>query len=352
MVPAETMRVEEGSVPPAAAEGPETLIGESEAMRCVFGVIHRVAHLDASVLITGESGTGKELVARTLHRRGPRAQKLFIGVNCTAIPEGLLESELFGHVRGAFTGATASKRGLFERADGGTLFLDEIGDMSPGLQAKLLRVLQDQEIRPVGGSEFIEVNARIIAATHRDLDEEIASGGFREDLYYRLNAIPIHLLPLRERPEDVPALVEAFVAKHAGGGRRRFSRAAIRRLQACAWRGNARELENFVERTLALTDDELIQAADLPIQGAIEIGSEDSALPLGLAEAARSGLTLREIEDRYIEQALVVTAGRKGAAARLLGIDRKTLHRRQSEARAARRDAAPGPAHPDPSEPG
>jgi DNA-binding NtrC family response regulator len=196
------------------------------------------------------------------------------------------------------------------------------------------------------------VNARIIAATHRDLDEEIASGGFREDLYYRLNAIPIHLLPLRERPEDVPALVEAFVAKHAGGGRRRFSRAAIRRLQACAWRGNARELENFVERTLALTDDELIQAADLPIQGAIEIGSEDSALPLGLAEAARSGLTLREIEDRYIEQALVVTAGRKGAAARLLGIDRKTLHRRQSEARAARRDAAPGPAHPDPSEPG
>src|SRR5512134_1490713 len=195
------------------------LIGQSPAMRDIFALIRRVAHGRSSVLITGESGTGKELVARTLHFHGSRVDKPFIPINCTAIPEGLLESELFGHVRGAFTGAHTSKRGLFEKANGGTLFLDEIGDMGLGLQSKLLRVLQDQEIRPVGGTQTVKVDVRIVTATNKDLEVEIASGRFREDLYYRLNVIPINIPPLRERVEDIPPLVDAFVRKHAAGER-------------------------------------------------------------------------------------------------------------------------------------
>ena len=309
------------------------LIGDSPAMRNVFSVIRRAAHVDASVLITGESGTGKEVVARTLHHHGRRAQKPFLPINCTAIPEGLLESELFGHVRGAFTGAIATKRGLFERADGGTLFLDEIGDMGAGLQAKLLRVLQDHEVRPVGGTQAVKVDVRIIAATNRDLDVEMEAGRFREDLYYRLNVIPIHLPPLRERPEDIPSLVEAFVRRHSGDRPRRFSREAISRLQAQPWRGNARELENVVERTLALCDADLLNAVrsaarepDRRRRGAAE--SSERGLVQALAEAARDGLTLRQLEDLYIEQMLAVTGGKKGEAATRLGIDRKTLYRR------------------------
>ncbi len=309
------------------------LIGDSPAMRDVFSVIRRAAHVDASVLITGESGTGKEVVARTLHHHGRRAQKPFLPINCTAIPEGLLESELFGHVRGAFTGAIATKRGLFERADGGTLFLDEIGDMGAGLQAKLLRVLQDHEVRPVGSTQGARVDVRIIAATNRDLDVEMEAGRFREDLFYRLNVIPIHLPPLRERPEDIPSLVEAFVRKHSGDRPRRFSREAVSRLQGQPWRGNARELENVVERTLALCDADLLNAVDLPIACPIDAGagtaeSNERGLVQALAEAARDGLTLRQLEDLYIEQMLEVTGGKKGEAATRLGIDRKTLYRR------------------------
>src|SRR5262245_38831085 len=191
------------------------LIGASAAMREIFALVRKIAHSRASVLITGESGTGKDVVARTIHFHGNRASRPFLPINCTALPEGLLESELFGHVRGAFTGAHASKSGLFEKAAGGTLFLDEIGDMSLPLQGKLLRVLQDGEVRPVGGSETKKVDVRIIAATNRDLGQAIDEGRFREDLFYRLNVIPVYIPPLRERPDDIPALVDFFLRKHA-----------------------------------------------------------------------------------------------------------------------------------------
>jgi DNA-binding NtrC family response regulator len=303
------------------------LIGQSPAMREIFALIRRVAHGRSSVLITGESGTGKELVARTLHFHGARADKPFIPINCTAIPEGLLESELFGHVRGAFTGAHTSKRGLFEKANGGTLFLDEIGDMGLGLQSKLLRVLQDQEIRPVGGTQTLKVDVRIVAATNKDLEGEIAAGRFREDLYYRLNVIPIHIPPLRERPEDIPSLVDAFVRKHAAGERRLVTQAALDRLKLQAWRGNARELENVIERALALTDASEIGPEDLPFGGSATVEEADPATVL-LRSAAEQRMTLRELEERYIDQILQLTRGNKVQAAKILGIDRKTLYRR------------------------
>jgi two-component system, NtrC family, response regulator AtoC len=310
------------------------LIGKSPAMREIFALIKRIAHTRSSVLITGESGTGKEVVARAIHFHGDRSEKPFVPINCTAIPEGLLESELFGHVRGAFTGAHASKRGLFEKADGGTLFLDEVGDMGLGLQGKLLRVLQDREIRPVGGTQSLRVDVRIIAATNRDLGAEIAAGRFREDLFYRLDVIPVHIPPLRERAEDIPALVEGFLRRHADGRRRFFSPEAMERLIVHPWRGNARELENVVERALALSDEETLAPEDIPLPG----GPAREA-PRGedfLAAAAAHGMTLHELSERYTEQVLRATGGNKVQAARILGIDRKTLYRRaEREARTA-----------------
>jgi DNA-binding NtrC family response regulator len=313
------------------------LIGSSPAMREIFALIRKIAGGRSSVLITGESGTGKEIVARTIHFHGARADQPFIPINCTAIPEGLLESELFGHVRGAFTGAHATKRGLFEKASGGTLFLDEIGDMGPALQSKLLRALQDGEIRAVGGNQPIKVDVggnqpikvdvRIIAATNKDLQAEMAAGRFREDLYYRLNVIPIYIPPLRERSEDLPALVDAFTKKHSGGERRSVSPAAMERLKACAWRGNARELENVVERALALSDSREIQPEDLPFAPEENTGAQDSTDAV-IASAARHRLTLRELEDHYIQEVLNLTTGNKVQAAKILGIDRKTLYRR------------------------
>jgi DNA-binding NtrC family response regulator len=309
------------------------LIGRSPAMREIFALIKRISHTRSSVLITGESGTGKEVVARAIHFHGDRSEKPFVPINCTAIPEGLLESELFGHVRGAFTGAHASKRGLFEKADGGTLFLDEVGDMGLGLQGKLLRVLQDREIRPVGGTQSLRVDVRIIAATNRDLEAEIAAGRFREDLFYRLNVIPIHIPPLRERTDDIPALVEGFLRRHNEGRRRFFSPEAMERLMAHPWRGNARELENVVERALALSDVETLGPEDVPLPGGPAPqapGGEDF-----LAAAASHGMTLHELGERYTEQVLRATGGNKVQAARILGIDRKTLYRRaEREARA------------------
>ena len=310
------------------------LIGESSAMREIFALIKKVAHGRSSVLITGESGTGKEVVARTIHYHGPRAQKPFIPINCTAIPEGLLESELFGHVRGAFTGAHASKRGLFEKAEGGTLFLDEIGDMGLALQGKLLRVLQDREIRPVGGTQSMRVDVRIITATNKDLEREMAAGAFREDLYYRLNVIPIQIPPLRERPDDIPPLVEAFVRRHAEGRRRTVSPAALKALRARQWRGNARELENVIERALALSDAAELGVDDLPFYGDEEGSAADPSQAL-LCAAGGQRLSLRELEDRYIDQILERTGGNKVQAAKILGIDRKTLYRR-AERRAPR----------------
>jgi DNA-binding NtrC family response regulator len=303
------------------------LIGSSPAMREIFAWIRKIAHGRSSVLITGESGTGKEVVARTLHFHGNRADQPFIPINCTAIPEGLLESELFGHVRGAFTGAHTSKQGLFEKANGGTLFLDEIGDMGLGLQSKLLRVIQDREIRPVGGTQSVKVDVRIVAATNKDLAVEIAAGRFREDLFYRLNVIPLHIPPLRERPEDIPALVEHFVARHSDGARRTVSPEAMQQLMTCAWRGNARELENSIERALALSDAPELGAADLPLGAAAppQEATPGAACSRGAAERR---LPLREVEERYIEEILRFTGGNKLRAARILGVDRKTLYRR------------------------
>ncbi len=303
------------------------LIGESPAMREIFALIKKVAHSSSSVLISGESGTGKEVVARTIHYSGNRSDRPFVPINCTAIPEGLLESELFGHVRGAFTGAHATKQGLFEKANGGTLFLDEIGDMSLALQGKLLRVLQDREVRAVGGTQVTKVNVRIIAATNKVLSAEMEAGNFRDDLYYRLNVIPIYIPPLRERPQDVPPLAKAFVAKHSPNRARTISAAGLRYLAAFPWKGNARELENVIERALALSDATEIEEAELRIDPATSEGRDPSPAALTYA-AAENRLTLRELENRYIEEVMRITDGNKVHAAKILGIDRKTLYRR------------------------
>ncbi len=303
------------------------LIGASPAMREIFALIKKVAHSRASVLITGESGTGKEVVARTIHYHGSRSAHPFIPINCTAIPEGLLESELFGHVRGAFTGAHTSKQGLFEKARGGTLFLDEIGDMGLGLQSKLLRVLQDREIRPVGSTQSTKIDVRIITATNKDLQKEMEQERFREDLYYRLNVIPIHIPPLRHRPEDLPLLADAFVKKHSDGVHQRVSRAAMERLMKFPWKGNARELENVIERALALSSGDQIDLADLPVADLDDGGQRDAADEFPRS-AARRRLSLREVEDLYIEEVMRLTGGNKVQAAKILGIDRKTLYRR------------------------
>jgi len=302
------------------------LIGTSIAMREIFALIRKVADGRSSVLITGESGTGKELVARTLHFSGSRASRPFVPINCTAIPEGLLESELFGHVRGAFTGAHVTKRGLFEQANGGTLFLDEIGDMGLGLQGKLLRVLQDREIRPVGGNQSVKIDVRIVAATNRALRDEIEAGRFRRDLFYRLNVIPIEILPLRERPDDIPLLAEAFLRKHAGSRPRRLTPAAIEQLKRCTWEGNARELENVIERAVALCDRSEIGPQDLPVPGA---GAPSAADATDLVRTAKEQqLTLAQLQELYIDQVLAQTGGNKVRAARILGINRRTLYRR------------------------
>jgi DNA-binding NtrC family response regulator len=304
------------------------LIGTSPAMREIFALIRKIAENRSSVLITGESGTGKELVARTIHFSGSRRESPFIPINCTAIPEGLLESELFGHVRGAFTGAVASKRGLFEKANGGTLFLDEIGDMGLGLQGKLLRVLQDREIRPVGSTQSVRVDVRIVAATNKDLRAEMEAGRFRRDLFYRLNVIPIHIPPLRERPDDVPTLAEFYVRKHASGGRRALTPEAIARLQHCRWEGNARELENVIERALALSDSLEIRPDDLPLGTDEETETEASSPDNLTRAAAHRRMSLEQLCDLYIDEILQLTGGNKVQAARILGINRRTLYRR------------------------
>jgi len=303
------------------------LIGTSSAMREIFALIRKVAANRSNVLITGESGTGKEVVARTLHFVGARASKPFIPVNCTAIPEGLLESELFGHVRGAFTGAHTSKRGLFEEANGGTLFLDEIGDMGLGLQGKLLRVLQDREIRPVGANRSTTIDVRIIAATNKDLHKELEEDRFRQDLFYRLNVIPIDIPPLRDRRDDIPALAEAFLRKHAGSEKRSISPETMNVLMSRRWEGNARELENVIERVLALSESREIRPEDLPFSNEFTATKPQPEEAL-MKTAVEHNLTLREFEDRYINAILHHTGGNKVQAARILGINRRTLYRR------------------------
>ncbi len=307
------------------------LVGKSVAMNDIYALIKKIATNRSHVLITGESGTGKEVVARTIHFTGSRAARPFVPINCTAMPEGLLESELFGHVRGAFTGAHANKKGLFEAAAGGTLFLDEIGDMPLELQAKLLRVLQDREIRPVGGTQSVRVDARIIAATNQDLQRAIEEGRFRQDLYYRLNVIPIRIPPLRERPEDIPILAEAFLRKHSDDPRRRFSEAAKKRLMRAVWPGNARELENCVERALALSTQPEIAQSDILIPDETIAG--ESTLEECLYRLAQERrLSVRELTDAYIDAVLETTGGKKSEAARILGVNRRTLYRREERA--------------------
>jgi DNA-binding NtrC family response regulator len=311
------------------------LIGSSPAMREIFAMIRKISGSSSNVLITGESGTGKDVVARTIHFTGARAPRPFVPINCTAMPEGLLESELFGHLRGAFTGAHATKRGLFEEADGGTLFLDEIGDMPLSLQSKMLRVLQDHEIRPVGSTRTSKIDVRVIAATNKDLRHEIDAGNFREDLFYRLNVIPIRIPSLRERREDIPLLAQAFVERHAGPDGARLSQAAGDQLLRQHWAGNARELENAIERALALAEGDEIQPEDLAFateSATASAGSDESFLE----DCFRRRITLRELSDMYVDKVLREVHGRKLEAARILGLNRRTLYRREESGRAGK----------------
>jgi len=298
------------------------LIGVSSKMQRVYKLIEKVSQHTYPVLILGESGTGKELVARSVHFSGPRRQKPFVPVDCSALVPTLIESELFGYVKGAFTGALHSRQGLLEAADQGTLFLDEIGDLPVDLQAKLLRVLQEREVKPVGAIERININVRVIAATNRDLEVAIRSGGFRQDLYFRLNVVQIKLPPLRERKSDIPLLLNSFLEKFCDPERtvRTISEEAMRRLMAYDWPGNVRELENAVERAVALGSGPILQVGDLP--------SNLQYSPVERAPESDEIVPLEEIERRAIFRALRETSGDKLAAARLLGIGKTTLYRK------------------------
>jgi DNA-binding NtrC family response regulator len=306
----------------------EDIVGKSGKMLEVYKLVARVAPSTATVLVNGESGTGKELVARAIHTHSPRARAAFVPVNCTALTESLLESELFGHARGAFTGAVAAKRGLFEMASGGTLFLDEIGDMGPKMQAQLLRTLQDGEVRPVGGAESIRVDVRLVCATNKDLDEEVKAGRFREDLYFRINVVTVTLPPLRDRGEDIPILVAHVLSKVARRENRpaaAMSAEALRLLSAYDWPGNVRELQNAVERAIALAKGNVILPSDLPPE---VVGVEaPRAAGSGSGSIIEDRPTLAELERRYIALLLTECGGNKKKAAERLGIDRRTLYR-------------------------
>jgi DNA-binding NtrC family response regulator len=303
------------------------LLGNSQAMRDVYGIIERVADNDAPVLITGESGTGKELVAREIHLRGRQAKSRFVAVNCAAMPEALLESELFGHVRGAFTDAHTAREGLLVAASGGTLLLDEIGDMPIGLQPKLLRALQERVIRPIGATDEVPFEARIIAATNRDLEGAIEAGRFREDLYYRINVIHLQLPPLRARGGDALALAQTFLGEAAvrnGKPVPSFTSGAAERLLAYDWPGNVRELRNCMERIVALARTDRIDELDLPPK----VRDYRSGHVLVAGDHPHELQPLEEVERRYILRVVEACKGNKSQAARVLGIGRKTLYRR------------------------
>jgi two-component system response regulator PilR (NtrC family) len=307
------------------------IIGRSPAMHAIFQLIETIAPTTSTVLISGESGTGKELVARAIHANSTRKDRPFVAVNCGALPESLLESELFGHMRGAFTGADSNRKGLVEVADKGTIFLDEIGEMSAPMQVKLLRVLQERKFRRVGGTEEIDADIRIIAATNRDLAKLVAEGQFREDLYYRINVIPVHLPSLRERQDDVPALAEHFAAKYTTQLNKAItgiSADAMQALQAYAWPGNIRELENAMERAIALEQSSIIRLESLPEKVRDgRSGNGSGVVPTG--EFPSDGFDLeqhvREIEREYIAEALRRAGGVKVKAADLLGMSFRSL---------------------------
>ncbi|MCB9543569.1 MAG: sigma-54 dependent transcriptional regulator [bacterium] len=310
------------------------IIGRSQPMRDVFNLIKRVARTRTNVLILGESGTGKELVARAIHTQSERAGKPFLVINCAAIPENLLESELFGHRRGTFTGATSDREGLFQAADGGTLLLDEIGEMPLGMQVKLLRVLQERKVKAVGDLREVPVDVRVIAATNRDLAAEVRAGRFREDLYYRLNVISIELPSLRDRPSDIPLLAHHFLRKYAvefDKPVRDIDPEAMQILLAHPFSGNVRELENLIERAVALEDGNRITPRSLP-HGLRTTTTDPEARPPEAVTLPPSGIDLEDVvgnvERRLIEQALAATNGRKKEAARLLGISFRSLRYR------------------------
>ena len=301
------------------------MVGRSPIIQTVFSVALKVARFDSTVLITGESGTGKELVAQGIHRESDRRSSPMVPVNCASIPESLMESELFGHVKGAFTGADKDKKGLFEIAEGGTLFLDEIGDIPVSLQPKLLRVLQESEIRPVGGGQSRAVDVRVIAATSKDLEKEMASGHFREDLFYRLNVVPITLPPLRHRPEDIPLLCKFFINrfnKSLGSSIMNISSAAMTGLMQHDWPGNIRELENAIERAIVLADGSTLELENFVFGK----GGASNPDPTG---SGYDGFSLKaakaELEDKMIRKALTATGGNRTHAANMLEISHPSL---------------------------
>ena len=301
------------------------IVGSSPGMVELFKLVSRVAGTKSSVLIQGESGVGKELIARTIHSNSPRRGRPFVAVNCMSFSEGVLESELFGHVRGAFTGATERRPGLFLEADHSTLFLDEIGDMSLSMQAKLLRVLQEQEVKPVGGTETIPIDVRVVAATHRDLDALLRAGQFREDFYYRLNVVTLKVPPLCERPEDIPLIATHYLTVFSEEANRPihgFTPEAMAILRAYDWPGNIRELVNVVERAVALAQGSVVEVSDLPDK----LARRDPAVR-ALGEHPADRPTLAQVTRRYLLQILSETGGNKAESARLLGVPRRTLYR-------------------------
>ena len=326
------------SLPAREGQGRFGIIGQSPPMQRVFEIVEKVAATPSTVLITGESGTGKELIAKAVHEQSPRAAKPFIKVNCAAIPDTLIESELFGYEKGAFTGAVTSKPGRFELAHTGTLFLDEIGEISTEMQVKLLRAVQESEFERVGGVTTRHVDVRLITATNRDLARDVADGKFREDLYYRLNVVPIPLPPLRDRTQDIPALVHHMLLKYAQRlgktGIERVADDAVELLSRYPWPGNIRELENVIERTLLFCDGPSVRAQDLPAELTGRIGAASPLAPIppagvGLKDAVR--LTTQAVERDMIERALAETRGNVTQAARRLEISRKSLQIKMKE---------------------
>ena len=304
----------------------ESIIGKSAEMQKIYQMIQKVAGSKASVLITGESGVGKELVAHAIHNLSPRKNNPLVIVNCSALSESLLESELFGHEKGAFTGAAARKRGRFELANGGTIFLDEIGEINQSIQVKILRVLQDKRFERVGGEETLEVDVRVIAATNRDLEEEIKKGNFREDLFYRLNVVHIHVPPLRDRKDDIPPLINEFMqefAKENGKDIKNIDNHARAALYKYSWPGNIRQLKNCMESAVVMCSSDTITLNDLPPTIKSESSANSMQIPFGV--------TLEEAEKIIIQQTLAQNQGNKSKTAEVLGIGRKTLHRKLDE---------------------
>lgn len=327
---AEALMSPQEMAPPQNRTEVKSIIGSSPKMLEIFKTLARAAMSQASVLIIGESGTGKELIARAIHENSSRRNKKFVAINCGALTDTLLESELFGHIKGSFTGAHETRKGLFEEAHSGTIFLDEIGDVSPQMQVKLLRVLQDGEFRPVGSNEPRKTDVRVIAATHRNLSAMVAAGKFRDDLYYRLKVVNLEIPPLRERKEDIPEIVSHFLAKYAKLNNKQISHLtqdAMDALSRYFWPGNIRELENTIERAVALANTTRIDIDDLPAE-LLNPNASPQKAPTNTTLSESSNASLEELEKQHIIKTLIQVKYNKSKAAELLGIDRATLYRK------------------------